>query len=101
MKPASRSACVQFRGSPSSTRVCCSGMISLLHLEDVQVAFEDSHGEVVGDHPPLGGVVLDLAPELAVAGGPAEHVAHRDMDEAGKLAQDGSLSPLATAGHSE
>ena len=28
MKPASRSACVWLRGSPSSTSVCCSGMTS-------------------------------------------------------------------------
>ncbi len=72
-----------------------------LHLEDIQVAFEDPHGEVVGDHQPLRGVLLDLPAELAVAGDPAEDVAHRDVDEAGELAEDGSLRPLAAAGHTE
>ena len=77
------------------------GHDDFLHLKDVQVAFEDPHGEVVGDHQPSRGVLLDLTPELAVAGDLAEHVAHRDVDEAGELAQDGTLRPLAAAGHAE
>ena len=52
----------------------------LLHLEDVQVPLEDPDREVVGDHQPLRGVLLDLAAEFAVAGDLAEHVAHRDVD---------------------
>ena len=77
------------------------GHDQLLHLQDVQVPLEDPHGEVVGDHQALRGVLLDLAAELAVAGDLAEHVAHRDVDEAGELAQDGPLRPLAAARHPE
>src|SRR5262249_20665303 len=39
--------------------------------------------------------------ELPILGDLAEHVAHGDVDQVGQLTQDGSLSPLSAAGHSE
>ena len=44
------------------------GHDQLLHLQDLQVPLEDPHGQVVGDHQALRGVLLDLAAELAGAG---------------------------------
>ena len=40
-------------------------------------------------------------PKLPVLGDLPEDVAHRDVDQVGKLAEHGPLGPLAAAGHAE
>src|SRR5262249_13156426 len=77
------------------------GHEQFLHLEDVQVALKYPHREVVGNHQALRSELLDLAAELAGPGYLAEDVAHGDMDEAGKLTENGPLGPLAAAWHAE
>ncbi len=88
-------------GQPVQDQGVLLGDDQLLHLEDVQVPLEDPHRQVVGNHQPLRGVLLDLAAELAGSGDLAEDVAHRDVDQVGKLAEHGPLRPLAAARHSE
>ena len=73
----------------------------LLHLQDVQMLLEDPDRQLVGNHPPLRGVLFDLAAEPPVLGDLAEDVTHGDVDPVGKLPEHGPLGSLAATGHSE